>query len=115
MRVLGGFFKSMGGQYMRQWIMWVLVAFCMSGCDQPVPVRPVHQCGAYMVDIQPAADGETITAVINGDAVTLGRAVSASGAKYDGVLNDIPVTLWSKGDEWILILDDDQITPCDVK
>ncbi len=80
--------------------------FCLGACDS----ADVLKCGEYDVSVVP--HDESITAVINGDSVELAHVISADGARFEGVLNDIPVVMWSKGDDWILILDDDQIYEC---
>ena len=75
----------------------------------------VRQCGDYAVEFNFADSGAKMHAVINGDTLELENVVSASGARYDGVLNDIAVTLWGKGDSWIMILDDDTVIECVAK
>lgn len=75
----------------------------------------MQQCGDYTVEITPSENGEKITAVLNGDSVELTNSVSASGAKFDGVLNDTAVTLWNQGESWIMILDDDAAVECVAK
>ena len=57
-------------------------------------------------------DGDTLLANINGDELELSHVVSASGAKYAGMLNDTIVVLWGQGEDWSLILDDDTIIEC---
>ena len=75
----------------------------------------VQQCGDYTVEITLDETGDKINAVLNGDAVELTNVVAASGAKFDGVLNDTAVTLWNKGEMWTMILDDDMIVECVAK
>ena len=76
---------------------------------------PALQCGGYDVQMTFADNGETMRANLNGDDVELSHVVSASGAKYAGMLNDTMVVLWSKGDVWTLMLDDEQIIDCAAK
>ena len=57
-------------------------------------------------------NGDTMRANINGDELELSNVVSASGAKYAGILNDTIVVLWNKGENWTLILDDETIIDC---
>ena len=72
-----------------------------------------HQiCGGYDVEMSFSEDGDTMTANINGDELELSHVVSASGAKYAGILNDTIVVLWNQGENWTLILDDDTIIDC---
>ncbi len=77
--------------------------------------KVVRQCGDYSVEMTFDDAGEKMRAVINGDGVDLVNSVSASGAKYDGMLNDTMVTLWGKGESWIMILDDDMVIECVAK
>lgn len=75
-----------------------------------------HQkCGGYDVDMQFSDNGDTMVANINGDELELSNVVSASGAKFAGILNDTIVVLWNKGENWTLILDDDTIIECESK
>ena len=75
----------------------------------------VQQCGGYDVQMAFSDGGETMHANINGDELDLSHVVSASGAKYAGILNDTVVVLWSKGDAWTMMLDDEQIIDCRAK
>ncbi len=82
------------------------------GCSSSDEEKVVRQCGPYAVEMEFSEDGSSLHATINGDGVDLTNVVAASGAKYDGVLNQVPVTLWGKGNEWIMILEDEEIIDC---
>lgn len=69
-------------------------------------------CGNYEVGITMSEDGTYITAVINGDEMILNQAISASGARYVGELNDTVVTLWNKGEDWTMYLNEDESIEC---
>ena len=84
-----------------------LVAGLVAGCESSP--RDM-QCGAY--GVRTSFEGDNISAVINGDAVVLTRAIAASGERYAGVLNDTDVSLWGHGGEWFLILGDDAPIKC---
>ena len=88
----------------------VSVCACKNKSDDSSLI--VRRCGDYMVQMHVSEDGEKMAVRINGDDVILQNVVSASGAKYDGVLNDTNVTMWGKGGDWILMLDDDMIIEC---
>ena len=96
--------------------IFLILAVCagMAACDRADKdnTNITRQCGDYTVEMAFDGAGEKMTAVINGDAVELVNSVSASGAKYDGMLNDTQVTLWGQGDNWIMILDDDAVIEC---
>ncbi len=72
-------------------------------------------CGEYNVSMNMSDDGETLTAVINGDEMTLNHAISASGARYVGELNDTIVTLWNQGTDWTMFLNDGAPIECTSK
>lgn len=99
---------------MRKIFVVFAAVFALCACD-----RAEHDggfvCGAYDVTMELADDGDMLHAVLNGDAVDLTRAVAASGAKYQGVLNDTTVILWEKGENWTLMLDEDIVIECDAK
>ena len=95
-------------------ILLLICVFGLFACDgKNDSDLIVRRCGDYSVEIDFADNGEKMNAVINGDGLSLARSVSASGAKYDGVLNDTYVTLWGRGEDWLLILDDDMVIECD--
>ncbi|MBD5388993.1 lysozyme inhibitor [bacterium] len=91
---------------------FILGLVVLGGCDQANDAPATRQCGPYAVDMTFADDGATLMAHINGDAVTLHGVVSASGARYNGTLNNTDVTLWGKGDAWTLILGDQELFEC---
>jgi membrane-bound inhibitor of C-type lysozyme len=67
-------------------------------------------CGGYEIVLDSGT--EVLETTINGDAVTLNIAVSASGARYIGILNDQSVELWSKGENWTLYINDGEPIEC---
>ncbi len=81
--------------------------FLLSGCDTP---DDFMKCGEYEVKTEIHED--SMTATINGDMVELKHMVSASGAQYEGTLNDVSVVLWNRGDDWTLILGNDSPIEC---
>ena len=101
---------------MKKIFLFILGCAVLTACDADKKSDVImQQCGDYSVEITMDENGEKINAVLNGDAVELINSVSASGAKYDGVLNDTTVTLWSKGESWIMILDDGAAVECVAK
>ena len=96
---------------MKNLLYGVICAFLLVACGHDD--GNVHQkCGGYDVDMSFSDNGETVRANINGDELELSNVVSASGAKFAGILNDTIVVLWNKGENWTLILDDDTIIEC---
>lgn len=101
---------------MKKIFLFAAVCGVLGACDGNKKSDVImQQCGDYAVEISLDETGEKINAVFNGDAVELANVVSASGAKFDGVLNDTAVTLWNQGDAWIMILDDDAAVECVAK
>lgn len=98
---------------MKKVFLFSVICASLAACDgdKKSDVN-IQQCGDYTVEITPSQDGDKINAVLNGDAVELTRSIAASGAKFDGVLNDTAVVLWSKGESWTMILDDDMVIEC---
>lgn len=102
------------GVFMRKIFICLVCAFAMTACDHDGGT--VHRkCGGYDVDMHFSDNGDTMLANINGDELELSNVVSASGAKYAGILNDTIVVLWNKGENWTLVLDDETIIECESK
>lgn len=102
---------------MNKFILAILIGTALGGCDNKQSVDGIiaQQCGDYYVEMSLSDTGDSVHAVINGDAVDLALAVSASGSRYVGVLNDTDVTLWNKGDEWTMFLNDEEPIVCRTK
>lgn len=102
---------------MKKVLLFVFCAAMICACDKKNEDASVivRQCGDYTVEIEFSDNGDKINANINGDAVELANVVAASGAKFDGVLNDTDVTLWNKGDDWTMLIDQDMVISCIAK
>ena len=99
---------------MKKLLLLFVCAFALVACDRgDGNVR--QKCGGYDVEMRFSDNGDTMRANINGDELELSNVVSASGAKYAGILNDTIVVLWNKGEKWTLILDEDTIIECESK
>lgn len=96
---------------MKRALLPVLVGLALVGCAKN---EEKIICGEYEVSMTFSDDGETMNAVINGDELTLNNAIAASGARYVGVLNDTIVTLWGKGNDWTMFLNDDAPIFCEI-
>ena len=99
---------------MKKFLIYVFCIFALVACKRD-EAQHVWHCGAYDVQMNMSDDGNTLHANINGDDLDLLLVPSASGAKYSGVLNDIVVVLWEKGDLWTMMLDDEEIIDCRAK
>lgn len=87
----------------------LLAVLALTACEKK---DNVVVCGDYEVAIEMNETGDQIHATINGDEMDLQQAISASGARYVGVLNDTIVTLWNKGSDWTLFLNDEEPIFC---
>ena len=97
---------------MKKIFMLCGVLGALAACDKDA-AEPVLTCGDYEVSVDfDKSVVDNLHVVINSDAVELGLVESASGAKYQGVLNDTTVVLWQKGEDWTLMLDEDIIIEC---
>lgn len=94
---------------MRKLLFAMLGVLVLAGCNSS---DDSMKCGPYDVMVQYHEDTDTLSATLNGDAVDLTHVMSASGARYDGILNDTQVTLWNKGKDWTLFLNDDEPIEC---
>lgn len=97
---------------MKKIICAMMAVMAVAACETHDDSAMRRQCGAYSVGMEFCDDGDTLRADINGDTVDLHHTVAASGARYDGVLNDTAVTLWGKGDDWTLFLGQDEAFEC---
>lgn len=97
---------------MKKLILFGVLVLTLSACKNE---ENTMVCGNYNVDIEMSESGNSITAVINGDEMTLDLAISASGARYVGELNDAIVTLWNKGSDWTMFINDEEPIFCVTK
>ncbi|MBN1324940.1 MAG: MliC family protein [Alphaproteobacteria bacterium] len=89
---------------MKKLLFCLFAATALTACSES---DKLMKCGDY--EISKKLEADMLAVVINGDAVVLKQTVSASGARYEGVLNDTNVTLWNKGKHWTLFLNDESI------
>lgn len=95
---------------MKKILLCTLAVFTLVACERAPKSNIV--CGDYNIQMNFSEDGSMLHAIINGDDLDLTLAPSASGARYVGVLNDTNVTLWSKGDDWTMFLNDEDPIEC---
>lgn len=72
-------------------------------------------CGEHNVKYTMSPDGETLTAIIDDNDVTLNIAISASGARYVGKMQGQDVTLWNHQSDWMMFFNEDAPITCIVK
>ena len=102
------------GEYMKKLLYMLVCVLPLVACNHE-DNNEIQKCGGYDVEMTFSEEGDTMTANINVDELELSHVVSASGAKYAGILNDTIVVLWNQGEKWTLILDDDTIIDCSGK
>lgn len=81
----------------------------LTGCER---ANDTYVCDKYTVHIALDESGEKLTADFNGDTVEMNIVPSASGARYVANLNDTEISLWNKGNEWTLFVDDQEPIRC---
>lgn len=96
---------------MRKIILAVLLSVALGACDNSDKTISVV-CGNYNVDMTISEDGSHLSALIHGKTFDFMLSQSASGAKYDGVVNDNDVTFWNKGDTWTMFVNEDMVFEC---
>lgn len=94
---------------MKKILICLLAGLSLAACNKQ---ENIITCGEYEVAIEMNETGDKIHAVINGDEMDLDLAISASGARYVGILNDTTVTLWNKGSDWTMFLNDEEPIFC---
>ena len=97
---------------MKKILLCGMSLLALAGCGDK---KEVVMCGDYEVQMTLSENGEKLNAIINGDEMVLDLAISASGARYVGELNETIVTLWNKGEDWTLFLNDDEPISCVAK
>jgi membrane-bound inhibitor of C-type lysozyme len=93
---------------MKKFLFPLMMVFVLAACGKS---DDLMKCGDYDVRAALTQSGD-LKAVLNGDDVILARTISASGARYEGVLNDTTVVLWNKGRDWTLSLNDETPIEC---
>lgn len=97
---------------MKKFLLCCVSLLALVACDNK---KNLFICGDYEVEINMSEDGEQIATIINGDGVTLNHAISASGVRYVGELNETVITLWNKGEDWTLFFNDGMPIYCVAK
>ncbi len=96
---------------MKKIILPILLSVALCGCgdsDQGISVV----CGNYDVNIKLGSDGTHLSALINNKPFDFILGTSASGAKYDGIVNGNNVSLWNKGESWTMFVNEDIVFEC---
>lgn len=94
---------------MKKFLFVVMGLTFIAGCDKSD--FNVH-CGKHDVKIVLGASGDTIRAYLYDTEIPMDIAPSASGARYIGEYNGAKITLWNKGRNWTLFLNDDKPIEC---
>lgn len=95
---------------MKKLILPVLILAGVFACEK---MNNSMRCGEYDISLKFRDDADEIWVNINNETIILNLVQSASGAKYDGVMkNGNVLTLWAKGDDWTMFINDGQPVYC---
>ena len=99
---------------MKKTLLIGAMVMALAACDRTPAQNDTitRQCGDYNVQIAFGDSGENITASINGQVVEMASVVAASGAKYEGQINNMTFALWQSGNDWIMVLPDETVLTC---
>jgi membrane-bound inhibitor of C-type lysozyme len=80
-----------------------VASLVLAACDGAAPKVEKYalKCGSYDVSVE-VASPDTLKTAINGEKITMGREISASGARYVGKGAAVSAELWNKGQDWSL-------------
>ncbi|MDR1207326.1 MAG: MliC family protein [Rickettsiales bacterium] len=96
---------------MKKYIL-ALSVLALVACSDKAPEVIGMRCGEFDIVAQVSSDGTQIKTAINGQNVSMEIVESASGAKYEGANGEAKLSLWNKGDQWMMIVGDDQVFDC---
>lgn len=97
-------------------ISWAMGLLALAACDSAPESPEIREtfalkCGGYDVVIE-VVSGDTLNTTLNGEKIRMNRAISASGAKYEGKGAAVLAAMWSKGDNWTLHINDEVVHDC---
>ncbi len=96
---------------MKKIILLICALGLLVGCDDNQATK--INCSGFDIEMKFIEDGSKILANIDGENIEFTLVPSASGAKYDAQFPGGKLTLWSKGDEWRLFVDDGASLGCE--
>jgi len=95
---------------MRKYMIACACAFALAACgEKPMATEEIH-CGG--MDITVSVYKNRIDTVIGGHKATFAQTEVASGTAYAGMIGEYKVTFWSKGQEWAMVINDEQVVAC---
>ncbi len=95
----------------KKMFLTIITAAVLLGCESK-KADNLLICGDYEVQYELNNENETVSIDITGDKAVLQLAMSASGARYVGIINDIEIEFWNKGNDWILFVGQNDIFEC---
>lgn len=96
---------------MKKIVLFLFMSVVLCGCgDSDHGISVV--CGNYDVNIKLGSDGTHLSALINNKPFDFILGISASGAKYNGIVNGNTVSLWNKGESWTMFVNEDIVFEC---
>jgi len=92
---------------MKKPLFALIAAAALAACHES---DDFMKCGDF--EVKTEVQENALAATINGDRVVLPQTISASGVRYEGILNDAKVILWNKGSDWTLYINDGDPIEC---
>ena len=95
---------------MNKYLTLGVSAFALAACGEKPMATNEIQCGGITIAID--VYKSHIDATIEGQKMKFKQVVSASGARYDSTISELPVTLWNKGEDWVMIVGEENVIAC---
>jgi len=91
-----------------KYIVSCALCIVLVACSEKSLSTAELRCGD--MDISVTVFKNKIDAVVNGVKFNMPNVVSASGARYEGIMTDgSKIILWNKGEDWMMISEDNAI------
>ena len=95
---------------MKKYLVLGAFALALCACGEKPTNTYELECGD--MDVYVTVYKDRLDAVIGEHKSRFAQTVTASGARYDGIVGDKAMALWSKGEEWIMIVGDAEAIAC---
>jgi len=92
--------------------LFFVICSLLSACGERPLARANLTCGEF--DVRVAVYADRLDSVINGQHVPMTHVISADGAKYEGISGNVTLSLWNKGESWLMLINDERGIDCKV-
>jgi len=96
---------------MKKTMLLICVLGLLTGCNDNQTTK--INCSGFDIEMKFTDDGAKMFANIDGEDIEFTLVPSASGAKYDAQFPEGKLTLWSKGNEWQMFVNDGASLGCE--